>query len=230
MAITHMPVHNSRHFGSGQQSARLMQLAPFLRAAASPHQRRELSLQFDARISPWLDCSQSAALPVIHSFYEVMSEGKSHHGLIAAATSMRIAGHQVRIWSYSPEKLVHLLPDGIDVSQADNVMPRALFERIIAGADARYFSDVFRYALLYERGGLWMDTDVVLIRPFPFRGDYFFNLQWNGGRDGDFVCGNVIYARPHSYHLRILYEESLDASSPRKQRSGRSVRSCCLSI
>ena len=56
-----------------------------------------------------------------------------------------------------------------------------LFERIVAGSEIRYFSDIFRYAVLYEHGGLWMDTDVILLRPFPFRGDHFFNLQWRGG-------------------------------------------------
>jgi len=39
----------------------------------------------------------------------------------------------------------------------------------------------FRYAVLYEHGGLWMDSDVVMLRPFPFVGKYFFNLQWRSG-------------------------------------------------
>ena len=87
-------------------------------------------------------------------------------------------------------------------------LPRELFERIIATADIRYLSDVFRYAVLYERGGLWSDTDVVFLRPFPFRGDYFFNLQWRSGSKNDhFICGNVMYAKPHSHHLRNLFEE-----------------------
>ena len=65
---------------------------------------------------------------------------------------------------------------------ADDVMPRGLFERIVAGSEIRYFSDIFRYAVLYEHGGLWMDSDVILLRPFPFRGDHFFNLQWRSGQ------------------------------------------------
>jgi hypothetical protein len=84
----------------------------------------------------------------------------------------------------------------------------------VAGSEIRYFSDIFRYAVLYEHGGLWMDTDVVLLRPFPYRGDYFLNLQWRDGplgqHLGHFVCGNVMLATPHSRHLRALYEMSLD--------------------
>jgi len=39
------------------------------------------------------------------------------------------------------------------------------------------FSDLFRYELLRKRGGIWMDLDIVLIRPIPRRllaAPYFF--------------------------------------------------------
>jgi glycosyl transferase-like sugar-binding protein len=99
---------------------------------------------------------------------------------------------------------------GIEVRPAEDVVPRGLFERIVGGSEIRYFSDIFRYAVLYEHGGLWMDTDVILLRPFPYGGDYFLNLQWRDGGLGHFVCGNVMFATPHSRHLRTLYETSLD--------------------
>lgn len=184
------------------------ELAPFLRDVDSPLERRERSRQFDARISRFLG-NDDTALPQINCFYEVMSDKAEHRTLIAATTSMRAAGHPVRVWSYAPEKLDFLVPHGIDVRNADDVMPRALFERIVAGSEIRYFSDIFRYALLYEHGGLWMDSDVILLRPFPFRGEYFFNLQWRGSHKGHFICGNVIYAKPYSRHLRALYEISI---------------------
>ncbi|TPL79948.1 hypothetical protein FJ950_27495 [Mesorhizobium sp. B2-3-14] len=184
------------------------ELAPFLRDVDSPLQRRERSRHFDARISPFLG-SDDTALPQINCFYQVMSDKAEHRTLIAATTSMRAAGHPVRVWSYAPEKLEFLVAHGIEIRNADDVMPRALFERIVAGSEIRYFSDIFRYAVLYEHGGLWMDSDVILLRPFPFRGDHFFNLQWRGSHKGHFVCGNVIYARPYSRHLRALYEMSI---------------------
>lgn len=185
------------------------ELAPFLRDVDSPLERREGSRQFDARISPFLG-SDDTALAQINCFYQVMSDKAEHRTLIAATTSMRAAGHPVRVWSYAPEKLGFLVPHGVEVRNADDVMPRALFERIVAGSEIRYFSDIFRYALLYEHGGLWMDSDVVMLRPFPFRGDHFFNLQWHGSHKGHFICGNVIYARPYSRHLRVLYELSIE--------------------
>lgn len=187
----------------------LLELAPFLRLVDSPQERRAQSRAFDARIAPLLRTGD-AALPQIHCFYEVLSDNAEHRTLIAATTSMRAAGHPVRLWTYSPNKLEFLLPLGIEVRAADDVMPRALFDRIVAGSEIRYFSDAFRYAVLYEHGGLWMDCDVVMLRPFPFRGDYFFNLQWRGGHQGHFICGNVIYAEAYSHHLRVLYEMSIE--------------------
>ncbi|MBZ9905719.1 hypothetical protein LB557_06880 [Mesorhizobium sp. BR115XR7A] len=185
------------------------ELALFLRDVDSPLERRTRSRQFDARMSRFLG-SDDTALPQINCFYQVMSDKAEHRTLVAAMTSMRAVGHPVRVWSYAPEKLAFLVPHGVEIRNADDVMPQPLFERIVAGSEIRYFSDIFRYALLYEHGGLWMDSDVILLRPFPFRGEHFFNLQWRGSHKGHFICGNVIYARPYSRHLRQLYELSME--------------------
>jgi hypothetical protein len=197
-------------------TAWFLALAPFLRAADWPKQRLELSRAFDARIRRHLD--GSAALPQIHCFYEVLSETAQHPSLIAATASMRRAGHPVCVWSYSPQKVAFLAPSGVELRSADEVIPRALYEQILAGSEIRYFSDIFRYAALHAHGGLWMDTDVVLLRPFPFHGDYFFNLQWHGGHAGHFICGNVMYARPRSPHLETMYRMAMErfVTSPRE--------------
>jgi len=185
--------------------------APFLRAADRPKERREQSRKSDAAIAPFLN-GGAAALPQIHCFYEVMSETAKHPSLIAATQSMRAVGHPVRVWSYAPQKLDFLTAYGVELRDAADVVPKSLFERIVAGSEIRFFSDIFRYAALYEHGGLWMDTDVVMLRPFPFRGDHFFNLQWRHGGQGHFVCGNVMYAEPYSHHMRNLYEQALERS------------------
>jgi glycosyltransferase involved in cell wall biosynthesis len=186
-----------------------LDMAPFLRAVDSPSERRRLSRDFDRRIEPVLD-AVSPALPQIHCFYEILSDKGDHRILAAATASMRAAGHPVRMWSYSPHKLDFLRVHGVEVLAADDVVPRAVFDQVMAGSEIRYFSDIFRYAVLYEHGGLWMDSDVILLRPFPFRGDYFLNLQWRGGHKGHFVCGNVMYAKPYSHHFRTLYEASIE--------------------
>jgi hypothetical protein len=189
---------------------KFLELAPFLRAADSPAARLKLSRDFDARIAGLLGYGDAATLPTIKCFYEVLSSTAQHHALVVATMSMRAAGHPVIVWSYSPKKLDFLLQHGIEVRPAEDIVPRDLFERIVSGSEIRYFSDIFRYALLYEQGGLWMDTDVVLLRPFSYCGDYFLNLQWRSNNVGHFICNNVMYARSRSRHLRALYEMSID--------------------
>ncbi|MFO0836868.1 MAG: hypothetical protein U0638_18050, partial [Phycisphaerales bacterium] len=109
------------------------ELAPFLGAVDSPRDRRTQSRDFDARIDALLDRRPGSTLPQIHCFYEVMSETASHPSLIAATQSMRMAGHPVRVWSYSPQKLDFLVPLGVELGDAAEVVPRAVFGDILAG-------------------------------------------------------------------------------------------------
>jgi hypothetical protein len=183
------------------------ELTPFLNTA-SPVDRRKQSREFDARIAPFLG---GAVRPQIQCFYQVLSDNAQHDTLIAATTSMRAAGHPVNVWSYSPQKLDFLRPHGIEVCAAADIVPQELFERVAAGTDLRYaiqayFSDIVRYAALYKLGGLWLDTDVVMLRPFPFHGRSFFNIEWGSAHS---VCGNVIYAEPGDPHMRSLYDIAL---------------------
>lgn len=187
-----------------------LSIAPFLRVVDLPTERRAQSRAFDARLTLLLAPTEAASMPRIHCFYEVMSDTADHRTLVAAMKSMRTAGHPVRLWSYTPPKLDFLVAAGVEVRQAADVVPRGLYDRIVTGSEIRYFSDIFRYAALYEHGGVWMDTDMVLLRPFPYRGSHFLNLQWRGGHKGHFICGNVMGAEPFSRHMRALYEASIE--------------------
>jgi hypothetical protein len=64
----------------------------------------------------------------------------------------------MRVWSYSPEKLGFLIPQGIQLRLADEIVSRGLFNRSGGSLKARYFSDIFRHAALYQHGRLWMDS------------------------------------------------------------------------
>jgi len=45
------------------------------------------------------------------------------------------------------------------------------------------FSNFFRYKLLLSRGGWWVDTDVVCLKPFAFMEPYVFASERVGGRE-----------------------------------------------
>ena len=57
---------------------KFLAIAPFLRAVDSPKDRREQSRAFDERIASFIDGGDTAVLPQIHCFYEVMSETAKH--------------------------------------------------------------------------------------------------------------------------------------------------------
>jgi hypothetical protein len=108
---------------SNFEGMKFQEMAPFLRAADSSQDRRRLSREFDARITPPLRLDDDAALPRIQCFYEVLSDDARLNSLIAATTSMRAMGHPVNVWSCTPEKLGFLRPHGIELRAADEVLP-----------------------------------------------------------------------------------------------------------
>jgi hypothetical protein len=76
------------------------------------------------------------------------------------------------------------VPDGCEILDAEAILPRsALFRE--SGASGVHsgslgaFSDLFRYALLLKRGGMWTDTDVINRRRFEPDGQFFVSTELN---------------------------------------------------
>ncbi|MGM4991037.1 hypothetical protein [Tardiphaga sp. 841_E9_N1_2] len=80
------------------------------------------------------------------------------------------AGHRVTLYSFAP---ITDLPDGVSNADAEAVLPRAFAERLRPSApDGAWvgwtplqFSDFFRIRLMAEGLGLWLDADVLLLKP-----------------------------------------------------------------
>jgi hypothetical protein len=80
------------------------------------------------------------------------------------------AGHSVTIYSF--DKLTGL-PDGVMHADAETILPRAFAERLRpSGPNGEWrdwttlqFSDFFRMQLLARNAGLWLDADVLLLKP-----------------------------------------------------------------
>lgn len=79
-------------------------------------------------------------------------------------------GHDFHLYVYND---VVGIPSGVTVMDANTIIPN---DRIFL--DDRNgiasFSDWFRYKLLYEKGGWWVDMDVICVKPFDFKDDYCF--------------------------------------------------------
>jgi hypothetical protein len=107
------------------------------------------------------------------------------------------AGHKVTVYSFDP---LPGLPDGVGNADADAILPRAFSERLRPPQpDGSWrdwtllqFSDFFRMRLMAENAGLWLDADVLLLRPIEIdpAKPYF---AWEGPRQ---LGNSVLYLPP----------------------------------
>lgn len=116
-------------------------------------------------------------------------------------------GHEFHLWLY--DNLDTPLPKEVVIEDAGEIIPPS---RIMQKADVDAesgvgkgsfspFSDLFRYKLLYEKGGYWVDMDVTCLRPFHFDTPYVFRAHRVG------VVGNIIKCPPRSRLMKHLYEQ-----------------------
>jgi glycosyltransferase involved in cell wall biosynthesis len=89
-------------------------------------------------------------------------------------------GHEFHLWRYkhTPDPL----PGGVVVRDANEILAHGMVFRKRAADSAvglgagsyATFSDLFRTILLYKLGGIWVDMDVLCLRPFDFEQPYVF--------------------------------------------------------
>jgi hypothetical protein len=80
------------------------------------------------------------------------------------------AGHNVTVYSFEP---LGQLPDGVGNAEAEAILPYAFSERLRPPRpDGTWidwtmlqFSDFFRMRLMARKAGLWLDADVLLLKP-----------------------------------------------------------------
>jgi hypothetical protein len=112
-------------------------------------------------------------------------------------------GHGFVLYAYGE---VANVPDGCAVEDAGEIIPKDdvfLHGQGIHMESVGAFSDVFRYHLLRERGGWWVDTDVICLRGDVPEGEYVFAEQEPG-----LVNGAILRAPASSRLLMAACERS----------------------
>ncbi|HKO57955.1 MAG TPA: glycosyltransferase [Thermoanaerobaculia bacterium] len=87
-------------------------------------------------------------------------------------------GHEVHLYTYGE---VEGIPPGTIIRDGREILPA---ERIFVYREhdsVSGFSNFFRYKLLLERGGWWVDTDMICLRPFAFDTAHVFGSEWAKG-------------------------------------------------
>ena len=112
-----------------------------------------------------------SSLPIIQMFWHGTPLSRIERVSIA---SFLHHGHSVDLYAY--EEPIGA-PAGVRVLDAECILPRsALFEHRRTQSFAP-FADWFRYRVLFERGGIWADADVVCLQPFEYSSPWVYAWQ-----------------------------------------------------
>jgi len=83
-------------------------------------------------------------------------------------------GHQFHLYVYDLN--IEGCPRGTIFKDANEIIPSEdIFKDVINGYTS--FADWFRYNLLYERGGWWVDMDIICLKYFDMEDDYCFTTE-----------------------------------------------------
>lgn len=93
-------------------------------------------------------------------------------------TSFLRNGHEYHLYTYEE---VEGVPSQTVIKDASEILPPSSIFQYKNRPSYAGFADVFRFQLLYERGGWWADMDMVCLRPFDLEDPYVFSSEMNGG-------------------------------------------------
>lgn len=145
-----------------------------------------------------------------------MREGNAIHGLWIGRELSKLEqltirsflrqGHPFNLWVY--DDLEDDLPDGVVLQDASKILSRErifLKDRPDPGSSVGKksygpFSDLFRYKLLHDQGGTWVDMDLTCLKAFDFDEPYLFRSHRIG------VMGNLLKAPKGSELMRRTFE------------------------
>ncbi len=114
-------------------------------------------------------------------------------------------GHSYHLYCYSSLSGV---PAGVTVHDASEILEQDLVFASHGGSYAM-FADMFRYKLLYERGGYWVDTDIVCLQPFDFPHEHLIATEREP--DGSVQPTNCVLKAPRgSSFMHRCYETCRD--------------------
>lgn len=118
-------------------------------------------------------------------------------------------GFSFQLWTYEPETINAstntIIRNANEILKFENVFQYKNIN-IHGHGKGSYagFSDVFRYKLLYENGGIWTDMDITCLQPFDITEDYFFRYHHKSG-----AVGNFMKCPKDSELMKWCYEEAI---------------------
>ena len=97
-------------------------------------------------------------------------------------------GHEYHLYTYGD---VANIPEGTMVKDGNDILPASEIYRYKTGSVSA-FSNLFRFTMLYKKGGYWADTDLVCIKPIDFEEDYVFVSEPSDDYKHSIICAGLI--------------------------------------
>ena len=117
-------------------------------------------------------------------------------------------GHEFVLWAY--DEIETPIPEGVKLMDACGIIPRAdvfcyNYANQFGHGKGSYagFSDIFRYKLLYLKGGWWTDMDVTCLKPLDFKEKYVFRTHHSLP-----LVGNIMKSPIGSELMKKCYDEA----------------------
>jgi hypothetical protein len=116
-------------------------------------------------------------------------------------SSFMAHGHTLQLHVYAEPAGV---PKGVQLVDAGATLPQKLLFHHEPSGSVASFADWFRYRVLFDRGGVWADTDVVCLKPLDYgRAEIF-------ARQDEDVINNAILGLPAGHALAAWMSESCE--------------------
>lgn len=95
----------------------------------------------------------------------------------ACMRSVLLQGHRLVVWHYYQLEDV---PEGVELKDAASVVPREQIFRHHPTGSYALFSNLFRYRLLQLNCGIWLDTDIYLLKPIHSETRFLYAFEEPG--------------------------------------------------
>ena len=149
-----------------------------------------------------------ADLPIIRSFWF----GKPMNWICDLSMKSYIRqGHRFELYAYED----YLVPEGVIIMDANEIIPESASFQMMSSVDGirgRYstFANIFRYKLLFDKGGVWSDLDSICIKPLNFDNDIEVMFATESSRSGIEINNcNIFVANSGNPLFAKLYTSSI---------------------
>ena len=127
-------------------------------------------------------------------------------------------GHEFHLYCYSE---IANVPKSVVIHDASEILPKNRIFKYKDFDSFAGFANLFRYKLLLEYGGCWVDMDMICLKPFDFKSELLAGQYQKRKNSPNLLEANccVINVSVNSSIMRYCYEEA-NSKDPNALRWG----------